>query len=98
MHMIRHLINGKAVESAEVFANTNPATGEVIAEIAAGGAPEIAAAVAAAKEAFPKWAGLPARQRATIMHRLGDLITENVPQLAALETDDTGLPIDQTAH
>ena len=94
--MITHLINGKPVESATVFENPNPATGEILAEVAAGGEAEIAAAVAAAKNAFPKWSGLPAKQRAKIMRRLGELIEASVPQIAALETDDTGLPIHQT--
>ena len=96
--MIRHLINGESVESKDRFETINPATQEPIAEVAAGGEREIAAAVEAAKEAFPKWAGLAAKQRAKIMHRLGELIEANVPELAALETEDTGLPIDQTSH
>ena len=96
--MIPHLIDGKQVTSRNVFANPNPATGEILAEVAAGGEMEVAAAVAAAKAAFPKWAGLPAKQRAKIMRRLGELIEKNVPELAALETDDTGLPIHQTSQ
>lgn len=59
--MIPHLIDGKPVESPSVLENINPATGEVLAEVALGGEREVALAVAAAKEAFPKWAGLPAR-------------------------------------
>ena len=54
---IQHLIDGKAVESRDYFETINPATQEVLAEVASGGAAEINAAVAAAKEAFPKWAG-----------------------------------------
>jgi len=96
--MIQHLIDGKSVESAAVFENRNPATGEVLAEVAAGAAAEIDAAVTAAKIAFPKWAGKPAKERAKIMRRLGELIEKNVPALAELETDDTGLPIHQTSH
>jgi 5-carboxymethyl-2-hydroxymuconic-semialdehyde dehydrogenase len=96
--MIPHLIAGKPVESPKVFEDRNPATNEPIAEVAAGGESEIAAAVAAAKDAFPKWAGLPAKQRAKIMRRMGELIEKSVPDLAALETDDTGLPIAQTSH
>jgi 5-carboxymethyl-2-hydroxymuconic-semialdehyde dehydrogenase len=96
--MIHHLIDGKPVASKTVFANPNPATGEILAEVAAGGKAEVAAAVAAAKAAFPKWAGLPAKRRAKIMRRLGELIEADVPALAALETDDTGLPIHQTAQ
>ncbi|WP_343699682.1 5-carboxymethyl-2-hydroxymuconate semialdehyde dehydrogenase [Caulobacter sp.] len=97
MSTIKHLIDGKAVESAERFVTYNPATQEAIAEVAAGDAAEIAQAVEAAKEAFPKWAGTPAKQRAAIMRRVGDLITANIDELARLETEDTGLPIHQTS-
>ena len=96
--MIKHLIDGRYVESKEVFDNPNPATGQVLAEVAAGGDAEIGAAVAAAKAAFPKWAALPAKERAKIMRRLGELIESNVAELALLETDDTGLPIEQTSR
>ncbi|AGI23676.1 5-carboxymethyl-2-hydroxymuconate semialdehyde dehydrogenase [Pseudomonas sp. ATCC 13867] len=96
--MIKHWINGREVESKEVFETINPATTEVIAEVASGGAQEIAMAVAAAKEAFPKWAATPARERAKLMRRLGELIDQNVPNLAELETLDTGLPIHQTRN
>jgi len=95
--MIKHWINGKQVDSKDRFTTWNPATGEAIAEVAAGGEAEIDAAVAAAKAAFPKWANTPAKERARIMRRLGELIAQNVPQLAALETQDTGLPIAQTS-
>lgn len=96
--MIKHWINGKQVASRETFITLNPATGEEIAAVAAGGEVEVEAAVAAAKAAFPGWANTPAKERARIMRRLGELIQENVPRLAALETQDTGLPISQTAR
>lgn len=94
--MIKHWINGREVESREVFETFNPATGDVIEEVASGAAAEIDAAVAAARQAFPGWAATPARKRARLMRRLGELIDQRVPQLAALETRDTGLPIHQT--
>jgi 5-carboxymethyl-2-hydroxymuconic-semialdehyde dehydrogenase len=96
--MIKHWINGQQVESKDTFQTVNPATGEAIAEVASGGEEEINAAVAAAKEAFPKWAATPAKERARLMNRLGELIAQNVAQLSALETSDTGLPIHQTSH
>jgi len=95
MH-IRHLIAGKSVESAEVFETVNPATQQVLAEAARGGAAEVNAAVAAAKAAFPAWAARPATERAKIMRALGDLISKHVPELARTETEDTGQVIAQT--
>ena len=93
---IKHWIDGREVESRETFTTLNPATGEVITDVASGGEAEVDAAVRA-KEAFPKWANTPAKERAKLMRKLGELIEKNVPMLAALETQDTGLPIAQTS-
>ena len=41
MKKINHWINGKNVAGAEYFHTTNPATGEVLAEVASGGADEV---------------------------------------------------------
>ncbi|NTY36279.1 5-carboxymethyl-2-hydroxymuconate semialdehyde dehydrogenase [Burkholderia diffusa] len=94
---IKHWIDGREVESRETFTTLNPATGDVIADVASAGEAEVDAAVRAAKEAFPKWASTPAKERAKLMRKLGELIEKNVPMLAALETQDTGLPIAQTS-
>ncbi|MGH6637188.1 MAG: 5-carboxymethyl-2-hydroxymuconate semialdehyde dehydrogenase [Polaromonas sp.] len=93
---INHLINGKAVAGSSYFDTINPATQEVLAEVAAGGEAEVNAAVAAAKAAFPKWAALPAPQRARLIRKLGDLIAAHVPEIAQLETNDCGQVIAQT--
>ncbi|WP_175917888.1 5-carboxymethyl-2-hydroxymuconate semialdehyde dehydrogenase [Burkholderia pyrrocinia] len=94
---IKHWIDGREVESRETFTTLNPATGDVITDVASAGEAEVDAAVRAAKEAFPKWASTPAKERAKLMRKLGELIEKNVPMLAALETQDTGLPIAQTS-
>jgi len=91
-----HLINGQSVASATTFETINPATQEVLAEVSTGGVDEINAAVQAAKDAFPKWAGLPATERAKLMRKLGELIAAHVPELAQLETNDSGQVIAQT--
>jgi 5-carboxymethyl-2-hydroxymuconic-semialdehyde dehydrogenase len=93
---INHLINGKAVPGASYFETLNPATQDVLAEVASGGEAEVNAAVAAAKEAFPKWAGMPAPQRAKLVRKLGDLIAAHVPEIAQTETNDCGQVIAQT--
>jgi len=93
---IQHLIDGRKVESREVFPTVNPATQEVLAEVASGGEAEVNAAVAAARAAFPRWAATPQAQRARIMRKLGDLIAANVPELSDWETKDTGQVIGQT--
>lgn len=93
---IDHLINGQSVAGRDYFQTVNPATQEVLAEVASGGEAEVNAAVAAAKEAFPKWAGLPAPERAKLIRKLGDLIAKNVPEIAQTETNDCGQVIAQT--
>lgn len=93
---IDHLINGKPVAGRDYFESLNPATQEVLAEVAAGGQQEVDAAVAAAQAAFPAWAAMPAPQRAKLIRKLGELIAAHVPEIARSETDDTGQVIAQT--
>ena len=95
---IQHLIHGAEVPSAKYFETVNPATQEVLAEVARGGEREVDAAVAAAKDAFPAWAAKPAAERAALLRQLGDLIAKHVPEIAAMETRDTGQVIAQTAR
>jgi len=94
---IQHLIDGAATPSRDYFETVNPATQEVLAEVARGGEREVDAAVAAAKAAFPAWAGRPATERAALLRKLGDLIAKQVPEIAGTETRDTGQVIAQTA-
>ena len=96
MQHIQHLINGKHVHSTKTFTTLNPATQDVLAEVSAGGEAEVHAAVAAAKEAFPKWANTPATERAKLLRKLGDLIAKHVPDIAQTETNDCGQTISQT--
>ena len=93
---INHLINGHSVPGQQYFETVNPATQEVLAEVASGGEADVNAAVAAAHAAFPKWAATPATERAKIMRKLGDLITQHVPEIAQTETRDCGQTISQT--
>jgi len=93
---IEHLIDGRPVVGRDYFETVNPATQQVLGEVAAGGASEVNTAVAAAKAAFPKWAGTPAAERAKIIRKLGDLIAQHVPEIAQTETNDCGQVIAQT--
>ena len=93
---INHLINGQSVAGSTYFETVNPATQAVLAEVAAGGQAEVNAAVQAAKDAFPAWAGLAAPERAQKIRALGDLIAQHVPDIAEMETQDTGQVIGQT--
>ncbi|MFT5707887.1 MAG: 5-carboxymethyl-2-hydroxymuconic-semialdehyde dehydrogenase, partial [Oceanospirillaceae bacterium] len=96
--MIKHIINGEKVASSATFNTINPATGKVITQVALGGKVEIDAAVAAAKAAFPAWSKRPSAERAALMRKLGELIDQHVPEIAAMETQDCGQTIHTTAN
>jgi 5-carboxymethyl-2-hydroxymuconic-semialdehyde dehydrogenase len=96
MKKIDHLIHGQSVAGRTYFETVNPATQEVLAEVAAGGEDEVNAAVASAKAAFPAWAQTPAPERAKLIRKLGELITCHVPEIAQTETNDCGQVIAQT--
>ena len=78
------------------FKTINPATGEVLAEIAAAGPAEVAAAVARASAAQKGWARLPGAARGRILRRAADILRARNAELAELETRDTGKPIQET--
>jgi aminomuconate-semialdehyde/2-hydroxymuconate-6-semialdehyde dehydrogenase len=86
----RHFIGGARVASDSTFANTSPIDDAALGEISRGGATEVDLAVAAAREAFPAWAALGARERAAILNRVADLVEQNVETLANVETLDNG--------
>src|SRR5437016_14212960 len=91
------LIDGKWVDSVSgrTFETINPATGDVIAHVAEGEAPDVDKAVKAARRAFEKgpWRKMSARERGRILYKLADLIEQHKDELAALETLDNGKPI-----
>lgn len=70
----------------------DPATGAVIAEVAEATPEQVAAAVAAAERAFPGWARTVPRDRAALLLRLADAIEQRGPELARLESRNTGKP------
>ena len=98
--MLRHFIGGTWQDSAsgDTFADLNPATGEVITRVAAGDAPDVARAVAAAAEAFCEgpWARRGGAYRAPFLERIAQLMVAHADELSWLETLDTGIPIRQT--
>ena len=81
--------------SGKTFETINPATEEVIAQVAEGDAADVDLAVKAAREAFENgpWSKMDARDRGRLMYKLADLIEEDADELAALETLDNGKPI-----
>jgi len=76
-----------------VTAVLNPATEEVIAEVASASAEETDAAVARAKEAFPAWRAVAPTDRAALLRRLATLVEEHSEELARIESRNVGKPI-----
>jgi gamma-glutamyl-gamma-aminobutyraldehyde dehydrogenase len=93
----RLFIDGKFVDAARGgrFTNLNPATGETLAEMAAGTGEDIDRAVAAARRAFKSgiWSRMAPRQRMEVLNRFALLIEQHAEGLAVLETLDMGKPI-----
>ena len=81
------IIGGREVDAGDCMASLNPCKpGEVIGTVAAAGPPEVDRALDAAWEAFPKWAHLPAAERAHAAVRLAGELRRRRLELAALMT------------
>ncbi len=83
--------------SGETFITTNPATDELLANIAACNAEDVDVAVAAAREAFDdgRWRLLSPGARKSILLRFAQLLEDNAHELAVLESLDSGKPIQE---
>ncbi len=88
-------INGEWVEpqGEERHKTVNPATEEVLAEVAWAGEADVDRAVQAAAKAFPVWSAMPGAERAKYLFRIARIIQERARELAVLETLDNGKPI-----
>ncbi|MBM3730872.1 MAG: aldehyde dehydrogenase family protein [Actinobacteria bacterium] len=89
-------IDGAFVEPADAprFKTINPATEEVLSEVCQAGAPEVAAAVAAARRAHDEvWSAMSGAERGKYVYRLARLLQERARELAVLESMDNGKPI-----
>ncbi|GAB2959461.1 aldehyde dehydrogenase [Streptomyces heilongjiangensis] len=86
----RHWIGGERVASTRTFPDVSPIDGSTIGEISRGTATEAAAAVAAAKAAFPAWAATSRAERARILHAIADGVEKRIEELAIVETTDNG--------
>jgi aldehyde dehydrogenase (NAD+) len=96
------LIGGKFqdAQSGKTFPSINPATEEVLAQVAEADAPDIDAAVKAARTAFnhKSWSQMSARDRSKLLWKVGDLIMKNADELALMETMDNGKPIFESRY
>ncbi|KFF98897.1 succinate-semialdehyde dehydrogenase [Streptomyces scabiei] len=75
------------------FSVGNPATGETLAELPSLSRPQVAEAIDAAGRALPGWRALSGKQRAQLLRRWFDLVTEHTEDLARLITLEEGKPL-----
>ncbi len=93
-----HFVNGVYLEdtAGALIEVIYPATGAVIARLHEATAAVIEAALASATGAQAAWAAMRPIERSRILRRAADLIRERNPELARLETLDTGKPLQET--
>jgi malonate-semialdehyde dehydrogenase (acetylating) / methylmalonate-semialdehyde dehydrogenase len=89
---ISHWIGGRFVqgESGRTGAVYNPATGEQTGEVDLASAEEVDGAVAAAREAFPRWRALSLSRRSELMFRIRNLVHERREEIARFLTLEHG--------
>ena len=94
---LKMLIDGKWVSavSGKTFPTYNPATGEILAQIAEGDEQDIDLAVKAARKAFYSgpWSRMTASDRSKLIWKLADLLEQHLEEFATLETLDNGKPL-----
>src|SRR5690606_24774353 len=89
-------INGDFVAPTDggMIKSVNPASEEVLAEVAEAGADDVDRAVRAARAAYEQvWGPMPGRERAKYLFRIARIIAERSRELAVLESLDNGKPI-----
>ncbi len=87
-------VNGDFVDAAQRRKTINPATEEVLAEVAEADESDVDAAVTAARQAYERvWSRMRGADRAKYLYRLARIIQERSRELAVLESIDNGKPI-----
>ncbi|MBV7519033.1 NAD-dependent succinate-semialdehyde dehydrogenase [Ensifer sp. ENS12] len=82
-----------ADESVAAFEVRNPSTADLLARVPDLGLAEIRSAIDVAKDAQEKWAARTGKERAAVLRRLYELVTENSEDLATILTSEMGKPI-----
>ena len=88
----RGYINGVWMSKGKTFPVHNPATGEVIVDVADLDVADTHAAIDAAYAAKPDWASWTGKERAAVMRKWFDLIIANADDLATILTAEMGKP------
>jgi acyl-CoA reductase-like NAD-dependent aldehyde dehydrogenase len=89
------LIGGERPQATDgrTFATFDPSSGQEIARVPHGGPEDVAAAVAAAREAFASWSTSPAVQRERLLFALAEAVESHAEELAQIESLDNGKPV-----
>lgn len=93
MQIASNIIGGQLRAGSRALDSLNPATGEVMGRFPQSDAIEVAAAVAAARQAQPAWAALSLARRREHLHRVADAIAAHAERLAILVTQEQGRPL-----
>ncbi len=88
---------GAATAGRNYLTTINPATGEVLGEMPIAQAGDVDRAVERARLAQRSWSALSAMERGRILRRASERLRDDGPELAQLETRDTGRPIRETS-
>jgi succinate-semialdehyde dehydrogenase / glutarate-semialdehyde dehydrogenase len=95
--MLRYslFIDGKwsPAQGNQTFKVVNPATGEVVGEVADAGKEDTLKAIEAAHQAFPAWSRRPAKERAALLRKAYELMVEHRDELAEIMTKEQGKPL-----
>ena len=88
-------INGQwmPADSGKTFPVINPASGEILAEVADCGSAETQRAIEAAAAALPAWRAKTAHQRSRLLRQWHDLIIAKADELGSLMTNEQGKPL-----
>lgn len=86
------IINGEAITEGETFDVVNPSTGKPFARSVRANSDHLNMAVEAAKSAFPSWSATSSEDRTQMLHALGGLLEQNMPQFMELISLETGKP------
>jgi len=98
----RFLIDNQWVDGSKSFDTINPATGEVLTQVAEASSADVDRAVGAARKAFEDrsgaWRKMSASERGRLIWKLADLVEKNIEEIAELESLDNGKPIFESRY
>jgi acyl-CoA reductase-like NAD-dependent aldehyde dehydrogenase len=100
MRKIHHIINGEKIasRSGKTFLSENPATEEIIAEVAFGDAADVDDAVNSANEAFKIWSKFTPAERGRLLYKVAEGLTVRRDEFARAESEDSGKTLLANLH